>query len=705
MGYLTDWISYTPQVVFVFVALFLPGYLVLRSMRLDHFTSLAVGPAWSMTMIGISAIGYGRFGIAWTPLTFAVFVAAICVLGFVIGRILPRQWFSFPRFLQSTSTKYRLYLVLTSLIVMGILILPVLMRADPVVPHFEADPMYHYNGVNNIEHTDFASMFGAMKANYGLRIRWITYPAVWHALVSLVATTGNIVAVTHILAYIMIPVVWVVGMMYLARVTFPGRNNLAIVVAVVSLLFPMFPNYLTTSSGFWPNSLALAVLPATLAVVVMCWREYEEKRHFGSFFVAMVVFFGALGGASLTHPSILFTVIWISIPTACWLVIKWNIVLLKSNRPTIVKAIVVTATVVVAVATVAAFQMNRVQAYMNRDFSREFEDVPRRIMSTIMLWASGTNLLLNLAVAGTVLLLVAIGFVTVFKQKTGRWIAFGWSAQTLLILGSYLPLGPLTKISGIWYHDTYRLLSVQVIFSVLLVAVAVYEIKRYLLPRVAQMFGSESRSVLERIDLAFLVAIGLVLTLGSGFLKYSTVYADARPHIGDGEILSSRGELELIESLQSDIPAGSVVIGDPTTGVAYVPSYGPINSVFSQINQRDLDVDGNFMAQRFNRIYRDSRVCEIVDYYDIGYYYEDTSIDYHGHDRREVMPGFYDVDTSEGFDLVASSGDVNVWEITGCGEPREDAQWWSFQDRVYPILEWNPVSTGEDDDSESEMNP
>ena len=57
-----------------------------------------------------------------------------------------------------------------------------------------------------------------------------------------------------------------------------------------------------------------------------------------------------------------------------------------------------------------------------------------------------------------------------------------------------------------------------------------------------------------------------------------------------------------------------------------------------------------------------------------------------GIDVEERSPGLYNVDTSTGFELVASSGEASVYRITACGEFNQDRDWWVLKAPFEPIF-------------------
>ena len=71
------------------------------------------------------------------------------------------------------------------------------------------------------------------------------------------------------------------------------------------------------------------------------------------------------------------------------------------------------------------------------------------------------------------------------------------------------------------------------------------------------------------------------------------------------------------------------------------------------------------MARTFKEIRTDPRVCEIIN--DEGgtpLYYEDRTV--HDREIKGEFPGYLGVDTSQGFELLATDGNASIWRITAC---------------------------------------
>lgn len=697
MGYIGEWIRYGGIFLGLLAVIFIPSYAALRFLRMPRLSSIALAPSWTFAIVGIATIVFHDVGIGWNLASFVLVSSLVVLICALAWHHLPSSM-SKDRQPYENSKKYQRSVVGAAALVMVILVVPMMMRMDPNVPSWGPDPMFHYNGVNNILTTENASMFGAMDTNHGVRVTNTDYPSVWHGIVSLVASVGNIVPAAHMLTFVITPIIWVLGMTYLGIAALPHHRLAALFVPIMLLVFPVFPAYLAVTKGFWPNSLALAATPAVIGAAIASYHRYRwsvngQSVHLIAAYTA-VVGVGTVG-VTATHPSIIFSLVWVSIPTIIVAIARFvNSKLAHLPRKQRIGAGILTG-VALSLPPLVLLAIPRVRVYLSREFQWGWEDIPERLVFSFVAWPVGKNPIVLAIVFAVVIGALAIALAKVFRHRHLHWIGYAWGIQTLLILGGYFPLGPLTAVAGLWYHDMYRLFSVQAIFLALLYSLAAAEVLNWFARKIFDRDEKETdvrQLGLLRRHPVFIAFVSTVLVVGlssvSFVFKARTAYADAKPRFGEEHILNSREELELIENLDELIPPGSVVLGDPTTGIVYAPAYSRVNSVFSQVNQRGMDVDGNVLANNFRSIEYDPRVCTILNKYGIGYYYEDTPITYQNIDRSKHMPGLYDVDTSNGyFDLVAEVDGARVWKISGCpGEMRESA-WWHLRPRRLPLLQ------------------
>lgn len=697
MGYLTDWVGYSGLFIAFIAVLFIPGYIALRLLRLPRFGSLAMAPSWTLAIVGIGAIFLKDVSIGW-------FRASFALLALIVILVAALAWHHIPRSFETSKAPYGAFPRRNKALAFGVvtvvilvLIVPIMIRMDPNVPNWGPDPMFHYNGVNSVLIRKDASMFGAMDTNHGIRIKDTVYPAVWHGIVGLVASIGNIVPASHMLTFVVTPLVWIIGMTYLGVTALPHHRLASLFVPVMLIAFPVFPGYLTVTKGFWPNALALAATPAVIGGAIAAYHRYkwdQNSLHKQIFFIASISAAIGVVGVTVAHPSTLFSIAWITIPTMILVVVRF----IRSQLRTMTrnKWIIGGVFLIIALAAVALVlaSVPKVRSFLGRELPRGWEDFPERFVSALAIWPIGKNPIILAVVGAVVLAAIVIGLRVIARHRHLHWIGLAWAMQMLIILGGYFPLHILTSLAGLWYHDMYRLFSVQAIFLALILALAVAEVIGWVSKRVinvtpARTMTGQAEFVQARPRFVGAAALVLIIGLASASFLYKkpTVYADAAPRFGEDEILNSRAELEFISQLDQYIPSGSIVAGDPTTGIVYAPAYGLINTVFAQVNLRGVDVEGNILANGFRSLEYDPRVCQILNSYGIRYYYEDKPIPYQDVDRSDRMPGFYNVDTPGAmFDLVAEVDGARLWQITGCAGEPADPSWWNLRSRMRTVI-------------------
>lgn len=681
---LSAWLEAIPALGLLVVFLVIPGLVNLLFLRMPVRWSVILAPSLSMAIFGVSGLVYREFGVAWNLASVTVFTVGTWIVSWRLGAALKGKCLlvderaKSPRHPDRWSRSSYLLLIAGALVAFLVLVVPVLLLSDPEAFNRNLDPMYHYNGARAVQVGENASMLGGMAGLYGILIRSITYPPAWASIVALSSIGPDVVIASHTLAYVVIPLLWVLGLAVLGRVLFPRQPTAAALVAPASLMFPVFPGYLTISTGFWPNSLALSQLPVILAFGVVTIRAIRlSDRRIALGIRLAPVFLTALMGVSFAHPSVLYTLLWIGIPSAFLWGVGAVFRRVRHGADRKVTRLMAAGLALSLVVALLFFLQPRVQQYMSRPFVRDFTDVPRRLITSMILSSAGTNLVLNVGLALVILLALAWGGVRAIRVRQG-WLVVAWTAQWLVILGSLLPLGFLTRVAGIWYHDTYRLLAVQAVFSSLLIALAMQHLFELLGNHLAVLRKPAAWG-------AYIVGAAVVIFAGSLVFRIPTIYSELGTAFGKTQAFQSQEELDLIMSLDDYVPPGAPILGDPASGIVYAPAFGDVASVWSQINIRDLDTDGNYLARSFNQIHTSERVCEVLNNYGIQYFYEDDPMTFKGKDRKEIMPGMYDVDTS-GFTLLAEAGNAKLWQITSCAYGLPSFSRWNTTNRSSSYL-------------------
>lgn len=712
MEHIQAWASTAPILVLLLVVVYLPGLVVLRLAEVRRNLAVAFAPAVTCGLVGVGAMALNQLGVPWTPVTFLVVTLAGCALVLAYRAVLSRsgqERLPIGGRIERARWNPRRRLVVVAALGAAVAFhwVPVLRILDPYVPASLSDPMFHYNGINAVMHTGNASMFGAMDWNYGLRVLDVTYPSVWHALASLVSAPTAVVEVAHVLSYLVTPVIFLVGMTCLGAEVFPHRRLMTVLTPLTAAGFVAFPDFMTVGKGFWPNALALAHFPGVLAMavgVVLDIARGRLDRHRVRYGGSILVLLAGTAGLVLAHPTFLFTPLWVGAPVILVIFARllrrlWRV---WPRKRFLAVGALATGTVLSVLGVVLTHP--QVQAALSRPLSGEWEEIPARLTSSIVLWPASPSLVVQLVLAVFYGAVTLLGGLFAARERRARWVLAAWVMQMLLILGAYFPLPLLSSISGLWYSDVYRLFAVQVVFLALLLAMALGALwsgpqqgstqEHVLWPRALAPLQSLAGRPLMRVAVIGFVIAHLVL---GAIIAHSSAYAPAAPALGEKAVIGSEEELVLLGELDALLPEDSLVLGDSLSGIGHAPALSDVDSVFTQVSARSLDVDGNYLSENFADIHEDPVVCDIVRHYGITHYYQDAPVRYEGELRDASLPGLYGVDTSEGFTLVASAGDARLWRIDACGEIPTREDWWDEDWRGFTVT-GDPAQ--EDDDAE-----
>ena len=683
-----DWVPLLPATALLVLALYIPGTGALLLLGTRTSVAITGGPLLTAALLGAGGVVFHQLGVRYDPLSFLGLTALLWGVALLVRRLLRRdlrlrtadslQRREHLRIL--FSAKNVLVLLGASVLGLGSMWLSTALMIDPHMPNPRVDPMYHYNALNAIVETGTVSMFSAVDFTYGVQVRHVTYPTIWHAITVLAVPAVGIVPAAGIVSYLVTPVVFVVNVALLARTVFRRQLLATAVGAIAAGMFPAFAGGLAFTKAFWPNGLAVAMLPGLLVVVLMFLRRCRWghiRRQPVIFLLDLGLTVIAAAGLGLTHPSVFFSFVVVALPLLASTVMRARRVV-RRTLPLRAHSLFLAVLIIVVLAVTSLLLVpDQVRSFLLRESVAEWDDFLLKGVSMVSNWPTDVSKPAGVLTMAVYVPVILMGMLLLARHRERRWITWAWGLQLAIILGAYFPVPFFSGIAGLWYADTFRLYAIQAsLLPLAVVAVVLWA------------HGKDSSANVLPLRLRKIWAWGVIAAALGGNL-YITV-GGARP-VGVGSTaerpVESVEEDALIERVGDELPEGTLVIGDPASGAAYIPLFSDVESVFTQINVRDVDEDGRFLLENFDRIHEDPRVCNVLEHYGIGYFYEDEPFEYNYSDRAEAMPGFYDVDTSQGFTLVDEGGDARLWRIDACGPiaPPGEA-WWNREDRLHPYI-------------------
>ncbi len=728
MTWIVAWVSVLPLLVALLVATFVPGWLLLVAGGARfRLARIACAPALTFLLMGLGGVVFRALGVWWhlpTVVTYLLLCAAVVAAGRWLwvrrkGQVLTlRTWFApepAPHGLPAPSPyssamgapgepempdtrsilgSQRLMWAAV-LIAWAVMILPMLPGSGPDIPIQSADSLYHYNQAWLIEHTGNASMLDGNAGMFGMDGHHSFYPMVWHAIVTL-SSVGwyQVVPATNTLLLV-VPLVWLIGMAYLARVILPEIRGSVYLVLGAGALTPIFPIRLLTDTAVWPYALALAACPATVAWAVAAWRRATwlitvGRRRRTLIVVAAPV--AAVMGSVVTHPATAVIIGW-PLAAVAWMgIVLAGIRGLRRQDPVARRrGIILLSIAVLVVLAVAVFVMapGPQQAHFGRRPDRSWEPLFAKLVIPFLLYYGGGGWEIRAAYIIMACLSV-LGAVLAYRRRHHRGIVVSWIACMALILAALAPIPVLSALTGVFYNNPHRIKAMTVVPALLLVTLGLDALTGRFLAwrhrRTRRVAGGADkiaegaephrpetptgRVPVARLIMSSPVVVGaLVLVLGVAS-SMTAVRADVRgafsPKYGQSRLVALNDELAMIKRLGTELPPDAYVLGDPVAGTAMLPFMAGLSSVWMFAGQADSDADGLYLRTHFRDLHFDPQVCEIVRRHRITHFYSDEPQRFNGVDNQTLRPGLYGVDLSHGFTLVDQGGSAAVYRIDLC---------------------------------------
>lgn len=709
------WVGAVPVLAALAVVTFLPGLLVLlASGARSRLAALACAPALTFALLGTAGVVYERIGVRWhLPTVIAwvlgwalvVAVGRWCVLA-CRGRFLTLStWTSVPLDPsgvpeggsaggapgeptgQVPALEGPRWLPVVAVLTTWLAMLaPVLPGSGPRVPIQSADSIYHYNQAWLIEHTGNASMLTGNAGMFGMDGTASFYPMVWHEITTLVSLGWDDVVPATNTMILLVPLVYLIGVLYLVRVVLPELRGGAWVALGACAFIPIFPMRLLMDTAVWPYALALAGCPAVTAWAVgqvrRCrWLWSKRRRLRAATSVLAIV--PAAGGLLLTHPAALVIVGW-PLAALAWtglVLASWRLLRSEDRHDRVVGAWMAAVAVAVVLLVVAVVMLpGPLQAHFGRRPVRTWTHAWKKVVSALVLFYGGGGWTMR-ATQIAMGLACLTGAATALLRCRHRGVVVAWVACLPLIVSAMAPVPVLSALTGVFYNNPHRIKAMTAAPAVLLVTlgltavapVLAQELRRReigaylhrLVPWRLEGLLQRWRATLPAQASAG-IALLLVGTLATSPALRHDVVGAFSPYNGHQRLVASAEELDMMRRLALLLPEDAYVVGDPVAGTAMLPFMAGLRPVWMFAGQAQSDEDGLYLREHFRDLHEDPHVCEILQDHGIRYFYEDSSQFFNGTWLADLRPGLYDVDTSTGFTLLDTGGTARVWEITAC---------------------------------------
>jgi len=659
-----NWIVAAPIGLVAVAWALLPGLLISYLLGLRGIAAWALAPITGIALVAGTAVVAEKLGIAWSVgivlIVCAVATAVVGAAAFLLRR---------KAFLASDPDPRRLTLIaaagLLPALVLGLATIVQSLGAPDTLSQ-TYDAVFHYNALAYIDDSHQASSL-TLGTLGNADVPGVFYPAAWHDIASLVmmSTGTGIPLAANAVTAVAAVVLWPLSCLLLARQVF-GRNAGALAVTgVLSVGFGAFPWDLLGFGVLWPNLLGMSIAPAAFAIVLTLtgWVT-DDAIGRGRAWIALFI---TLVAAGFAHPNVLFSLAVLSIfPVGARVFLRsWR--LYREGRPGR-GALESVALVVFLGAAWYWSATTPALANTRQQYWAPFE-TPANAVGDVALNATHKHEALWL-----LSIVVIVGIFAARRSPVLRLLVAGHLATTFLyILTAAINRPDTVKFTGYWYNDAHRLAAMLPITGVPLAVAGIVFLAGKVLDRVpATEESPEWRQRLARtpgIASATAVAVGLtvVLVVATGGL-----YPDDRVErviIGYAPpakaVLVTEDMREFYERIAEEIPADSVVAGNPFEGSAMLWALADRKVLFPHF-RGTYTPDQDYVARHLDDLMRDPKVCAAVNELNVDYLLI-GGVEFRTSDRKwDYYEGLGDPFGSRGFELVDSSGPSKLYKITAC---------------------------------------
>lgn len=635
------WLSASGAIAVAVAILLLPGLLFGLALRLRGLALWALAPAASIVILTGVSLLTGLAGIPWRPwvaVTGAVVVAAIA---FAVCRVL--RLGRVP-----VEAKAGSALVWTGIAIGAALTtarIGLYIGAPDAISQTN-DASFHLSALRFAVETGLASPLQLAEVIGASTF----YPSAWHVVAALVAQVAMVPVevAANVTSLAIVAIAWPLGIGYLARAT--AGPVAGAVAAALSTALTAYPLVMIQWGVLYPQLLAVALLPAALACLV------DRKGLFGGHGsrggrITRVVVLSAIGPAAiaLAQPSVLLAWCAGALALAIWQVIAVAKALAPRGR-----ALAVAGLVVAAAATALLWW------FFGRSVGVGWPPTTGKATAVLEVLTGG---MLGYPWAVGVSILALIGIAASLRRRELRWIATLWALLALLYVVAAAIGSPALRglLVGPWYEDPYRLAALLPV-AVLPLAGAGAAV---LVSWATRAIGAR-RATAQWTAIAVVGAIGVVSVAVAPQIARRDVFAhriDPNLYSTTAESFLSVDELTLLRRLDVILPADAVIIGNPSTGMAFGYSVSGMN-VIPRTWTPPSGAAYATLWTSLRDVEDDPAVCSALEQFGARYVLDFGAGEvYPG---RWIMPGFTGLAGQPGFELVDQEGEASLWRVTAC---------------------------------------
>lgn len=677
-----NWWLFPLPLLVALATVFLPGLAVGSLIGLRRKWLWAWAPAASVTIAALTAIAAGKMGITWGffPLLVAtLLVLLVCWMG---------KWTR--RKFRVTSGNFKKSVSIQTLSIPGrhwqipVAFIAVFILATAWFATVIKLPGAFAQSWDNAFHLNLAMMFtqngnaSSLAANIVGTDPTGYYPAAWHGLVSLIASTcsRSVVVATNALTIVVAFLVWPLSIYtFTSEVT---SNKVAATLSIpLSLAFPQFPMGFIGYGTLYPNLLGYAFIPLCVALLINCLRKWPHQVIY-KLCLAVI----AITAASVSHPNSIFIIAIFFVVTAWWFTLHAILKrLANEGKNKVIQALFVLGWSLLWFAIYVSwdrfcYRIGFIHA-MRGPEAHNFNPVSgtyRQGVRDLLLLTGGAgfnnSIQYSLLLLAPLTILVWMGFFKISRFPRQWLLCFTWVPLAFY----YLVVTGMQNISlrryfvGVWYNDAPRVFAPIVFIAVPLAAIGATWFWSLILSFVSRIRSVKTGAMTIPVYMAFLAlfAIWGPLPLKSTGPWVFSAFEITEPD-ENGYQLIDTDELELLFALPKYVPKNATVLANPWEGGTFTWAIGERRAVFPKISG-NIYPDSLAILARTLDPQKDPQVCTRIEA-ENSRYILDLQDQYlwgeSGWEIEKQYPALDNIDPKNS-KLVKQVGDAKLLRYEGC---------------------------------------
>lgn len=687
------WGLFALSVLAATLFLFLPGFFLLRSLRISSLASIASAPFVTIVIYGVMSIAYAEAGVfcSWAVLVLPTVGASLA--WWVICSLVRRRSSSpgcQSRRIGSWGMQIRafdwlcfgLYLVVglgVSLLVLALS----LDGADSFVQEY--DNVFHLGVIRGFVDAGNWSCLNVSlypstaEAVFNPLAVAGYYPTAWHSVAALVVSfLGAPVALgANAANFTFAAIVFPSGMFLLMKRLFPTKPRAVLLGALCTVAFAPFPWGFLDFGPLYSNLSSFALLPAVLCCFISVFSRGIALR---SRVVAGGLFFLGLVGLALAQPNAIFTMAVFLVPFCTYRIMKGiDVVVPASRRRAYVKiGCCALFFVVVGVIWVICFNASFLQPVVTHDWPAYTGKIQATVDAVTLAFNQPASQI-GLAV------IVALGIVYTFYEKEFLWLSCSFGLMLVIFIAS-AAFDSQVKflLSGFWYTDPYRTAASAAFSAIPLAGIGLMvtaSAMRTGLSWVAARRGASSPRNATSLCLAAMTFAVLVYCPNyeiPGAFEVKTAFGavfDSLRLMNDStrSDVYSPEERAFVQRVKRVVPVNSVILNEPNDGTAFAYGADGLDVYYRNLRtygEDDESNDSRLIRTGLDTISSNAEVRSAVEHVEARY----VLVLDQG-DVLEEQPYLFTYDPEEwvginaidddtpGFKVVLGEGDMRLYEI------------------------------------------